>query len=140
MKIIERKGDIARNEQCLLFPLCFSLYRIDKLSAILRSSEIVDGKLFLFERVKNFCLAMVNCLYDYGPDKALELLHGFEPLTFKLTRFYCTQFDHIFCIPKLLSFQLYVPVCTKNIIWGVNAIYIEKSRPIFKFLLHRYSF
>ena len=49
MKIIERKGDIARNEQCLLFPLCFSLYRIDKLSAILRSSEIVDGKLFLRE-------------------------------------------------------------------------------------------
>ena len=44
MKIIERKGDIARNEQCLLFPQCF--YRIDKLPAILRSSETVDGKLF----------------------------------------------------------------------------------------------
>ena len=89
MKIIEKKGDIARNEQCLLFPLCFSLYGIDKLSAILRSPEIVDGKLFLFERVKNFCLAMVNRSYDYGPDKALELLHGFEPSTFELTRFYC---------------------------------------------------
>ena len=53
MKIIERKGDIAHNEQCLLFPQCFSLYRIDKLPAILRSSEIADSKLFLFERVKN---------------------------------------------------------------------------------------
>ena len=46
MKIIERKGDIARNEQCLLFPQCFSLYRINKLPAILRSSDIVDSKLF----------------------------------------------------------------------------------------------
>ena len=47
MKIIERKGDIARNEQCLLFSQSFSLNRIDNLPAILRSSEIVDGKLFL---------------------------------------------------------------------------------------------
>ena len=46
MKIIERKGYIARNEQCLLFPQCFSLYHIDKLPVILRSSEIVDSKLF----------------------------------------------------------------------------------------------
>ena len=46
MKIIERKGDIARNEQCLLFSQCFSLYRIDKLPAILRLREIVDSKLF----------------------------------------------------------------------------------------------
>ena len=52
MKIIERKGDIACNEQCLLFPECFSLYHIDKLPAILQSSEIVDGKLFLFESQK----------------------------------------------------------------------------------------
>ena len=44
MKIVERKGDIARKDQCLLFPQCFSLYRI-----ILRSSEIVDSKLFLRE-------------------------------------------------------------------------------------------
>ena len=64
MKIIERKGDIARNEQCLLFPQCFSFYRIDKLPAILRSSEMVDGKLFLFERVKNFRLTMVNHSYN----------------------------------------------------------------------------
>ena len=49
MKIIERKGDIAHNEQCLLFPQCFSPYRIDKLPAILGSSEIVDSKLFLFK-------------------------------------------------------------------------------------------
>ena len=48
MKIIEGKGDIARNEQCLLFPQCFSLYRIDTLPAILRSSEIIDSKLFFF--------------------------------------------------------------------------------------------
>ena len=41
MKIIERKGDIARNEQCLLFLQC-----IDKLPAILRLREIVDSKLF----------------------------------------------------------------------------------------------
>ena len=63
MKIIKTKGDIARNEQCLLFPQCFSLYCIDKLPAILRSSEIVDGKLFLFETVKNFRLPMVNRSY-----------------------------------------------------------------------------
>ena len=63
MKIIERKGDIVRNEQCLLFPQCFSLYCIDKIPAILRSSDIVDGKLFLFERVKNFCQSMVNRSY-----------------------------------------------------------------------------
>ena len=50
MKIIERKGDTTRNEQCLFFPQCFPLYHIDKLPAILRSSEIVDCKLFLFER------------------------------------------------------------------------------------------
>ena len=46
MKTIERKGDIACNEQCLLFSQCFSLYRIDKLPAILRSSETVYSKLF----------------------------------------------------------------------------------------------
>ena len=34
MKSIERKGDIARNEQCLLFPQSFSLHRIDKLPII----------------------------------------------------------------------------------------------------------
>ena len=50
MKIIERKGDIARKEQCLLFPQCFSLYRIGKLPAILRSPEIVDSKLFFYLR------------------------------------------------------------------------------------------
>ena len=46
MKIIERKGDIAHNEQCLLFSQRFSLYRIDKLPAILRLREIVDRKPF----------------------------------------------------------------------------------------------
>ena len=46
MKIIEGKGDISRNEQCLLFPQCFSLYRIDKLPANLPSSEIVDSIFF----------------------------------------------------------------------------------------------
>ena len=60
MKIIERKGDIARREQCLLFPQCFSLYRIDKLPSILRLREIVDNKLFLFKSVKTFRLTMVN--------------------------------------------------------------------------------
>ena len=54
MKIIERIEDIARNEQCLLFPQCSSLYRIDKLPAILRSSEIVDSKLFYFRESKIF--------------------------------------------------------------------------------------
>ena len=54
MKIIERKGDIARNEQCLLYPKCFSLYRIDKLLAILRSSEIVDRNFFYLRESKNF--------------------------------------------------------------------------------------
>ena len=70
MKIIEGKGDIARNEQCLLFPQCFfffffALYRIDILPAILRSSEIVESKLFsLFERVIKFRLTMVNRSYN----------------------------------------------------------------------------
>ena len=64
MKIIERKGDTARNEQCLLFSQCFSLYRIDKLPAILRLREVVDGKLFLFKRVRNFRLTMVNRSYN----------------------------------------------------------------------------
>ena len=63
MKSIERKGDIARNEQCLLFPQSFSLYRIDKLPVIFLSSNIVNGKLFLFESVKNFRLTMVNRSY-----------------------------------------------------------------------------
>ena len=64
MKIIERKGDIARNEQCLLFSQCFSLYRIDKLPAILRLREIIDRKLVLFKRVKNFRLTIVNRSYN----------------------------------------------------------------------------
>ena len=54
MKIIERKGDIDRYEQCLLFPQCFSLYRIDKLPAILGSSEIVDGERFYLSESKIF--------------------------------------------------------------------------------------
>ena len=64
MKITERKGDNAHNKQCLLFPQCFSLYRIDKFPAILQSSDIVDSKLFLFERVKNFRLTTVNRSYN----------------------------------------------------------------------------
>ena len=64
MKIIEGKGDIARNEQCLLFPQCFSLYRIDKLPVIFRSSDIVEGNFFLFESVKNFRVTMVNRSYN----------------------------------------------------------------------------
>ena len=76
------------------FPsMCFfflSLYRMDKLPAILRSSEIADYKLFLFERVKKFRLTMVNRLYNKGPDRAYELLHGFEPSMFELTRFFCS--------------------------------------------------
>ena len=64
MKIIERKGDIARNEECLLFSQCFSLYRIDKLPAILQLREIVDSKLFLFQRVQNVRLTMVNRTYN----------------------------------------------------------------------------
>ena len=64
MKIIERKGDIASNEQCLLFSQCFSLYRIDKPPAILRLREIVDKKLFLFKNVKNFHLTVVNRSYN----------------------------------------------------------------------------
>ena len=54
MKIIERKGDIARNEQCLLFSQCFSLYLINKLPAILRSSEIVDGQPLYLRESKVF--------------------------------------------------------------------------------------
>ena len=54
MKIIERKGDIARNEQCLLFPQCFSLYRIDKLPAILRSSELLTANFFYLRESKIF--------------------------------------------------------------------------------------
>ena len=54
MKINERKGDTARNDQCLLLPQCFPLYRIDKLPAILRSSDIVDCKLFYLRESKNF--------------------------------------------------------------------------------------
>ena len=69
MKIIERKEDIARNEQCLLFPQCFSLYRIDKLPAILRLREIVGNKLFLFKRLKNSRRTIVNRSYNQGPDK-----------------------------------------------------------------------
>ena len=67
MKIIERKEDIARNEQCLLFPQCFSLYHIDKIPANLRSSEIIYSKRFFFylrECVKNFRLTMVNRSYN----------------------------------------------------------------------------
>ena len=52
MKTIERKGDIAHNEQCLLFPQCFSLYRINKLPAILRSSEIVNNNNTIFISVR----------------------------------------------------------------------------------------
>ena len=54
MKITERKGDIARNEQCLLFPQCFSLYRIDKLPAILRSSELLTANFFYLRESKIF--------------------------------------------------------------------------------------
>ena len=91
MKIIERKGDIARYEQCLLFPPCFSLYRIDKLPTILGSSEIVDGEIFYLSESKIFRLIMVNCSYNWGPDRAYELLHGFEPSVYELTRFYCIK-------------------------------------------------
>ena len=59
MKIIERKGDIARNEQCLLFSQCFSLYRIDIPPAILRLREIVDSKLFFISKSP-------KCLPDNG--------------------------------------------------------------------------
>ena len=48
MKNNDRKGEIARNEQFLPLPQCFSFYRIDELQSILTKSEIVVCKLFRF--------------------------------------------------------------------------------------------
>ena len=53
MKDMERKGEIARNEQFLLFFQCFSFNRIDNFPSILTKSEIVVCKLFQFETVQN---------------------------------------------------------------------------------------
>ena len=44
------KGEIARNEQFLLFPQCF-LYLFGELTAIFNKLEIVVCKLFQFRRV-----------------------------------------------------------------------------------------
>ena len=46
MKIIERKGDIARNEQCLLFPQCFSLCGIDKLLPVYDYEKLLTENIF----------------------------------------------------------------------------------------------
>ena len=96
MKIIERNGHIARNEQCLLFPQFFSLYRIDKLPAILRLREIVDSKLFFYLRESKIFpwQWLIICI-------AYELLHGFESSTFEVTRFYCY---HVFQQPFAIGF------------------------------------
>ena len=65
MKSIKRKGDTARDEQCLLFPLCF-FYRIDKLPYILLSSKIVVSNFFNFIQDSNICgLRMVKCPYNW---------------------------------------------------------------------------
>ena len=53
MKNIERKGEIARNEQFLLFSRCSSFYRNNKLPSILTTTDIVVHNLFIFERVRN---------------------------------------------------------------------------------------
>ena len=44
------KGEIAHNEQFLLFPQCF-FYPLEELSSILIKFEIVACKVFQFERV-----------------------------------------------------------------------------------------
>ena len=64
MKIIEGKGEIARNEQFLLFPQCFFSDRIGKLSSILSTSKIVVCKLFQFETVQNLSPEVVNPFPD----------------------------------------------------------------------------
>ena len=49
---------------------------------------LLTANFFLnIERVKNFRLTMVNRSYNKGPDKAYELLQGFEPSAFEQTRF-----------------------------------------------------
>ena len=47
---IERKGEYADNDQCLLFSQCF--YHIDKISLIFTMFEIVVSEIFHFETVK----------------------------------------------------------------------------------------
>ena len=55
MKNIEGKGEIARNEQFLLFLQCFfPFYHIDKLLSIFATSEIVVYKLFHLDTVQNW--------------------------------------------------------------------------------------
>ena len=56
MKNIEAKGEIARNEQFLLFPQCFSSYRIDKFFRISTTTEIFICKFFQFVAVQNLLL------------------------------------------------------------------------------------
>ena len=51
MKTLEEKGEIALYEQFLLFPQCF--YRINKLSPIFTTSEIVVCEQFQFETLLN---------------------------------------------------------------------------------------
>ena len=49
LKNTEGKGEIARNEQFLLFHQCFSLYGMNEIPSILITREIVVCKLLLFE-------------------------------------------------------------------------------------------
>ena len=54
MKNIEGNGEIALNEQFLLFPQYFSFDRIDNLPSILTTSEIVVYKLLQFDDSPKF--------------------------------------------------------------------------------------
>ena len=73
---IEREGEIARNEQFLLFPQCFSSYCIDKLPSIFSTSKFVVCEALQFEKWKQskVCsLAMVKCPVNLYQNKPLFL-------------------------------------------------------------------
>ena len=78
MKNIERKGEIARHEQFLLFPHCFYFYCFDKIPFILMTCEIVVCQHFKFEKKSKICrLTTVRCRRPTG---ACEISHSYDPI------------------------------------------------------------
>ena len=90
---VERKGEIARNEQFLLFPRCFLFLFIAliKFLLLLTHLKLLSAKNpFHLRQSKISRLTMVKCPYNKGPDRYYGLLHGWEPSTCGVTRFRST--------------------------------------------------
>ena len=77
MKNTERKGEIARNEQFLIFLRCFYFNRVVNFPAFYPHLKMLSGKAVNLIQSIICSLTMVKNLYIQGPERVYELSRSY---------------------------------------------------------------